>query len=263
MIRRDLPRGAEPPKRWLLISQPDHAKLSFELAQAWASDERELPPELRQEFLEAVLHHDDGWLEWSWQIDPAEQRFYSFTEMPTDQTERIWTDSINACRRRGVLAGWVVASHFVALGERHDEGERSDWLATTETLRGEWLAEWLAKSATHTIELADRCLAQLQAFDWMSLWLCCQCPAQSGDRLIEPLRIGDDATGWPAINFTPRVAADGAFQVEVSPWPFQPSSLELRVTAASIPVDNYDSQAFKSQAEPINLAWQLISEPRP
>lgn len=286
MIRRDWPLGKEKPENWLLIKQTVHARLSLELAQAWggaavppvfcADDELDHPlAPSRQEFLQAVLHHDDGWQEWGEQphIDPKRHRPYGFTEMPTVDSQRIWSDSIRQCVELGPLAGWVVASHFSALQSKLDDDYTAwiDWLRPVDAERAGWLAEWIAQSDSHTEPLAQQSLGWLQAFDWMSLWLCCQCPVAAADALCEPLVVGGDSlggmTGWSEITFTPLVArtAEDWQQVRVSPWPFAVEQVLLEAEADLVPARHYETAADSSVTEGLagkamatRVGWLLV-----
>ncbi|QDT70593.1 hypothetical protein MalM25_35430 [Planctomycetes bacterium MalM25] len=258
MIRRDWPRGAEPAERWYLISQVEHARLSHQLAAAWTPSF--LPSHVREEFLAAVLHHDDGWLGWDAEplIDPEHGRPSAFTEMPPAEAQRIWSDSIDACRAIGPLAGWVVASHFTELQSKPDEdyAEWVDWLELVRERRDAWLAEWLDASEQNTPELADRCLAWLQALDWLSLWLCCLCPAEKEDQPIEPLVIGGEANprlAWTAVTFTPHVRGG----MRVTPWPFVEPCLDIRIDASVAPAEPGDAKGLAAAREPAELTWLL------
>lgn len=242
MIRRDWPLGITEPERWVLIGQQAHARLSCELAAAWGGqhvpplvcppDEADHPlVGVRRELLDAILHHDDGWADWleSPRIDPEHDRPYSFTEMPPAEAQKIWRDSIDACRAIGPLAGWVVASHFSALQAKRegDHSEWDDWLRRIESQRAEWFAEWCSASEYHSQELADQCLAWLQAFDWISLWLCLRGPSLVGDSTpAEPLTVGGGKTGWATVVFTPHA---GSPVIRVDPWPLGSPAREVRV----------------------------------
>lgn len=260
MIRRDWPRGAEPAENWYLISQVEHARLSHELASAW--DSSFLPAHVREEFLAAVLHHDDGWLGWDAAplIDPEHGRPYAFTEMPPAEAQRIWSDSIDACRALGPLAGWMVASHFTELQSKPDDdyAEWIGWLEPVRQRRDVWLGEWLGASEQNTPELAERCLAWLQAFDWLSLWLCCRCPAEKGDSPIEPLVIGggvDKRLGWPEVTFTPTTGGN----VQVDPWPFTVSQVELSASAKQLEASSSQSEEFMIAASLTSLTWRMAT----
>jgi len=275
VIRRDRPLGAATPERWVLVSQPEHARVSGELARLWGG-ENEAPlvcsPDeaghplaaIRHELIAAIDHHDDGWIGWSDApaVDPESGRPYSFTEMPTGDAQRIWSRSIQACRAIGPLAGWVVASHFYALQSKRDDDyhEWEPWLAGVDVQRAEWLAAWSAEAPErHTPELAHRCLARLQAFDWISLWLCCRQAALPGDRPPpEPLVVGDDPTGWPPIRFEPAPVGE---PLRVSPWPLATPELELSLAGRSIPVGVYrhdDASEFAAASTRETLSWRLV-----
>ncbi len=284
MIRRNWPLGSEQPQRWQLIKQIEHARLSFELAKAWGnenvspllcSQEEESHPlyPARQEFIKAVLHHDDGWSSWGndSEIDPEHGRPYSFTEMPTEASQRIWSESIRLCKAIGPLASWVVASHFSALQSKQDDDypQWTAWLETVDADRKKALALWREQSETHTEQLANHCLDWLQAFDWMSLWLCCQCPAKQHDAIGSPLVVGGKkaigwkglgaSTGWPEIIFMPikEMTAEGERILKVSPWPFATEELPLEIGAESVAIGNYQAIEEKDKGSQ-NLAWRFV-----
>ena len=259
MIVRASPLGSGPnASEWLLIPQQEHARLSHTLASAWGNDR--VPPlicprdepghplaAVRDEFLQAMLHHDDGWAEW-WQapgVDPETARPYAFTDMPPADAQRLWSASIDHCRAIGPLAGWVVASHFSQLQSKQDDDydQWRDWLARVDHRRSGWLEEWLAASRDHTENLAGRCLAWLQAFDWLSLWLCCKCPhAHEPPADPGPLELGPQGH-LPKVTFTPHNQA-----IKVGPWPFAESELALSVKAKQLSSGNQE------------LAWKLNAE---
>ncbi|TWT88091.1 hypothetical protein Mal64_15630 [Pseudobythopirellula maris] len=265
MIRRDEPLGAAEPTHWLLVSQREHARISYELAAAW-EDLGVEPPAVRDELLQAIRHHDDGWAVWEGApgIDPETLRPYAFTEMPPAEAQRIWTASIDACRQIGPLAGWAAAGHFITLQspEDDDHQEWAPWLAEQEAQHSAWLAEWLAASPAHTPELAERCLQLLRAFDWLSLWLCCLGP-QPGDEVdgVAPLVIENDS---PRIGpwTVDAVAEQGEWRFIMDPWPFVAQAIELRVWARRVPVRRYaDAEALLAASHDVELQWDLRAGP--
>src|SRR5690606_1098412 len=113
MLRRDLPLS-DTPERWLLISQIEHARISGELARAWGNTEvaAVIAPQgaadaqrraIRDEWLAAVRHHDDGWAgpEADPAVDQVLGRPYSFLDMPREESLGVWRDSIHLTRRHG------------------------------------------------------------------------------------------------------------------------------------------------------------------
>ncbi|MCA9241163.1 MAG: DUF3891 family protein, partial [Planctomycetales bacterium] len=125
MIRRDWPL-TDNPSHWLLIPQHEHARLSEKLAKAWRlpsiDDLFEGTQTNPEEVVQAIRFHDCGWQEWdpSPGIDPEHGRPYGFTEMPPQDAQRIWDESIRACRVLGPLAGWMVSGHFIHLQSKQD-----------------------------------------------------------------------------------------------------------------------------------------------
>lgn len=273
MIRRGQPLGDDAPRRWVLIPQSEHARLSHELAATWGgatveplfceahADKDPLAP-ARREFLAAALRHDDGWREW-WAnpaIDPEHGRPYAFTEMPPADAQRLWSASIEACREEGPLAGWVVASHFSALQSKrdHDWPEWRPWIERVDRERAAWLEEWVDLAVPHTVELANRTLAWLQAFDWMSLWLCCRCPAEGDAEVAAPpvLELDGATPGWSPTRWS---ALGRSGRVVVAPWPFTTPSLELAVSARAVAAEHRYANADElfAEAEPRELRWRL------
>src|SRR5690606_5366992 len=87
-----------------------------------------VPEELgaaRAEWLEGVVSHDDGWagLGADPPVDPVLGCPYSFLDIPREDSLRVWSDSIQLARRHGPLAGWTVATHFIALLRDSDDAE--------------------------------------------------------------------------------------------------------------------------------------------
>ncbi len=192
MIRREILLADAVP-RWLLVSQVEHARLSYRLAQHCISHfggglapsaDPIAAAEVRNELLQAIRRHDDGWAGWEARpgLDPQFHRPLSFRELPLGEALANWNGSIRSAADVGPLAAWMVAGHFAALLEdsekEHDEAQATHWLAKIAALRNSWFADWQAlHPAVHTAKLAEEALQWLQAFDVLSLWLCSVCPA--------------------------------------------------------------------------------------
>ena len=273
MIRRDWPLGVEASSHWLLIGQPEHALLSWEMARVWGGegiapivcphDEADHPlADVRRELLLAIQEHDAGWAGYLDHpaMDPEKGRPYNFMKMPPAVVQPMWSDSITACRELGPMAGWAVASHFSALQSKLDDDYHlwKPWLAKVDVDRAEWLAEWLAASPHHTRDVATQCLAWLQAFDWMSLWFCCYSPAEgeTTDQKIEPMSLDTlpGQQGSVRFQFHPKRNV-----VQISPWPFVVSELKLRAPVLKVPVGNYASvEELLEQAVNAEVIWRLV-----
>lgn len=263
MIRRDWPL-TDNPGHWLLIPQEEHARLSEKLAAAWRlpgiGDLFEGTRTNPEEVVQAIRLHDRGWRDWDAApgIDPSHARPYGFTEMPPQDAQRIWTESIHACRELGPLAGWMAAGHFIHLQSKQDEDDPAwrSWLERHERLREEWLAEWLHQDARHTERLANHALLLLQAFDWISLWICCRAPLTSGDP-EEGMDLADARFGFGPFRCTATLAG-----VSVAPWPLGrlPEGLELSVDAMIAPVRAYrGADELLESATPGRYTWTLAA----
>ena len=115
------------------------------------------------------------------------------------------------------------------------------------------LKAWQSRApAEHTPQLAHRALAQLQLFDALSLWFCC-------DEATTP----DDfeAPASPLITLTPQgpAASGQPLRVSISPWPFTVPSLNLEVRGRSVPIRRYESREdlAKGPVQSVHLHWHL------
>ena len=212
----------------------------------------------RADFVATVRHHDDGWLDRdrSPLFDPASGRVLDFMEMPLDESLTIWTASIEACSALGPLSAYAVSRHFCALLERSLNHHRQDvqrtqqagaFLAEQRNLQADRLAIWRQEGPVQRTEArAQRALALLQRFDWLSLWLCCA-EREQPEQIESP-----DGT---AVEFTPEES--GRFTV--SPWPWQVSRLDLEVTGRAVAVAHYRSVEELAAADqgPVHLTWSF------
>ena len=177
MIRREIQIFNQPPC-WLLITQLEHARLCGVLAEHCLP---EFDKPFRQELMQAIVHHDDGWADWELapQIDPDHGRPYSFRELPLADSLAIWRKSINASAEYGNIAGWVVAQHFLALlgkGDSAHEETSIKWQDEITSLADSYFSTWQQADLTrNTKTLALEGLAWLQLLDMLSLWLCSVC----------------------------------------------------------------------------------------
>jgi hypothetical protein len=240
-----------------LISQVEHARLSGMLVERWGRPPFEsLQP--RDELIKAIYHHDDGWADWERTagIDAESGRPLDFTEMPLVESLAIWRDSIASAGQHGSLAAYVVSAHFCALLRRFSArwkkgpgqtGIAESFLAGQEQQHAAWLRELTKKThPDETVDLAASALKCLQAFDALSLWLCCsQRPAPETFEL----------PGAPPVTF--RSGAD--FEVVASPWPFLSDGFDLEILGKSVPAMKYDSPAAlaTAPAQGVKLRWSF------
>ncbi len=272
MIRREL-RFADGQPQWLLISQIEHARLSGELASR-CIDRFGAPSgglsSVRQELLDAITHHDDGWLEWERapRLDPEHGRPLSFLELPPAEAFLIWDRSIQVARTIGELAGWIVAGHFSALlctvGQHASEPIARDWLRGVATQRSEWFALWRARDAAlHTAELAAEALQWLQLFDILSLWPCSQypVPGEHAPRYPQPFSFAAQGTLVREIRPASEQPPGGPCRIVFDPWPFVETEFLLTARGALVPARPYaSSQELQANRVPFVAEWLLTSK---
>jgi hypothetical protein len=259
MIRRDANTSAGP--RWILISQIDHARLSAKLAEHWGAG-GVAPLAAGEDLLWAIEHHDDGWHQWEQSPDVSPETLLprSFNEMDLADSLQIWSRSITAAANHGPLAGYVVAGHFCALLRRFSSGWKKDpnraaqageFLDTFDRLQGRLLRAWQA-IGHHSVDEAELALAQLQLFDNLSLWFCCESAVESES--FETPR-------GPALSLTPHrpQAADGSQLVTLAPWPLVVPHWNLEVPGRAIAARPYENREdlAAAPAQQVRLRWRL------
>lgn len=162
---------------WWLVTQPDHAALSGEIA---AHFNRYRFPVVDAQIVSAIAMHDAGWnlFEHDLHTCPpvhADGRPVAFFEIEPRMFLRAWTASIDRVQEDSAMGAYMVSQHFAWLGtyrlervsEPADVREMlSDFLQQEEARRRELLgdkgnrAQW------------DALLPVLQFCDLLSLYLC-------------------------------------------------------------------------------------------
>jgi hypothetical protein len=271
MIRREL-MFADGVKRWLLISQIEHARLSGVLAEKCIAKFGGGGPSLdsvRQELVAAIAHHDDGWHEWELapRLDPKLGRPLSFMELAPADAIDVWDRSIQAASEIGELAAWTVSGHFSALGailggRAHKEPARS-WLREMAVRRSEWFGRWRAGHETiHTAELAGEALKWLQLFDVLSLWPCSQyrLADEQAARLPEPFRTAQNWTLVREIRPSTQQTASVPCQIVLDPWPFVECEFAIQAAAHLVVARHYSSaDELLAAREPFMAEWMFTS----
>lgn len=238
---------------WIFVSQVDHARLAGELARDWTRP-LVMWPEVNDELLATIDHHDDGWREWEAapRVDPASGRPLQFTEMPLDQALAIWQRSIDTCRGVGPLAAWLVAGHFSALLRHANAWQRTDhpqsalateFLRRQDTDRIAWFREWqLRDPRRNALAVAENCLRWLQFFDALSLWFCC-----AERRQPETITGVEPAS----LQLTPQTTE----HIGLSPWPMRAATASHSVPGLLMKPGRYPDGPL--QGDPVTLSWRL------
>lgn len=225
MIRRD-DTTEDGKQQWILFTQVAHAHLAFEVAKVWGRGQVK-GVEPRDELLQAVKHHDDGWAAWEQvpQVDAVTGQPLDFTELVLDDALHIWRESIETSRQFGPLAGTVVSQHFMhLLGMRNvsqaEEAQVQQFQAEQQALQQDWQA-----TGQYMPEVVQRALRHLQLFDWFSLWLLMRPPQPYVARTPEGVEVA-----WNPI--TP-------LEITLSPWPLAVDNLTLRIAGRVVPRQAY------------------------
>jgi len=260
MIRRD---ETDPGRNkcWLLIPQIEHARLSGLLAEHWVASASG-PLEPRNELIDAIDHHDDGWAAWDRRpdCDPQSGQPLEFTEMPLAESLGIWQQSIEMAAARGDLQAYVVSGHFSALlrgaaprwqASKFGSTLATEFLGEQDQRRAEWLESWIGTAPDrHSPKIAERGLAWLRFFDGLSLWFCCA--ARHQPQVFDP-------PDGRSLTITPIQETGGQFTA--APWPLDVTELEWSVPARRIAVAHYADRAALREAggEGVAVPFRLIS----
>ncbi len=168
-------------REYVLVSQPDHAALAGALAARFAAPGF---PLMDATISRAIEVHDSGWAIFPAEADPqispqvdGNGKPISFLETEPSDFLRAWTQSVDHAEAVCAAGGYIVSSHFCALGEWRlsggiDTALNTQWLKSflhVETAR----RERLQKLAGHSRERLQELLLVLQFCDLLSLYLCC------------------------------------------------------------------------------------------
>lgn len=107
MIRRETKNG------WILITQDDHAALSFDIMKNWGNSHfEEIVPQ--DEVLTAIKEHDAGWKKWDSLAVFNKENGYptNFMEMYSKDQYVIWKNSYESLSGHYNYAASLVALHF-------------------------------------------------------------------------------------------------------------------------------------------------------
>jgi hypothetical protein len=166
-----------PARAWWLIAQPDHARLSGEIAAHFSAPSF---PAVDAQIVHAVATHDAGWnlFESDWSRPPRvhrDGRPVSFFEIEPHTFLRAWTASIDRAQEDSPAGAYIVSQHFCWLGEFRLERAQDPPLVQ------ELIRAFLADERQRQAELADATgvvvahreqLTLLQFCDLLSLYLC-------------------------------------------------------------------------------------------
>ncbi|WP_459192478.1 DUF3891 family protein [Halosimplex sp. J119] len=251
---------AETAEGYQFVSQPDHAVLAGQFADAWGSDEFDRPEPFASLAL-AAYAHDTGWRAYDRhphlddEGDPVD-----FRDMPPDIWVDLYDDGIDAVADVDDYAGLLVSMHGAGLRNQR-YGLSPEWPETPAPFRGfvdrehrrqrQLLDALLAdeRDGPAPVTEADRDLLsslhesrrvadgyagrlwddyrRLQAWDALSLSFCItDSPPGYGEIDAVPTTDGDDAT------LSIVSVGDGAYHID--PYPFETAPLDVTVRVRTV-----------------------------
>jgi len=255
---------AETADRYRFVTQPDHADLAGQFAEAWGSDtfDRPVPCE---PVLTAAYAHDTGWLAYDRhpRLDD-DGAPVDFREMPAGPWIDLYDDGIDAVVEVDPYAGLLVSMHGAGLRNRR-YGLSPNWPATPpeyetfvereEDRQRDILDDLLARDgpvseADATVlaslhesgRVADAPAAEsrlwtnyklLQAWDTLSLAFCV---THSPPGYGEVGQVPVDGT----TDTTLSIEATGDGEYRVDPYPFDEAPLQAAVPARTVRKDAFD-----------------------
>lgn len=226
-------------ERYLLIGQPEHARLSGELASRFQAA---FLPEINSEVAKAISVHDDGWaiapFERGLKGDPpltSHGRPQHFMQVSVDQSLRAWSGSVSVAGEAGPLAKFMVSSHFSRIARLRMQLQMDapaqivqlERFALLEEDEQERLLERLHLSPEKSAEYVDL----LQFCDALSLYLCCG----STDSAQFPQRFRDQSVTIEyhdgVYSTNPSLFGEAAqrFSLQVRVYPSGPSAGHTRI----------------------------------
>lgn len=209
---------------FLLITQPDHARLAHDIVAAIRT-EMALQTASRGTVLFATREHDNGWLEVDAEptIDESTGRPCDFILGPARVKHELWPRGIRRAAQSDPRAGALIAQHAITVyGYRASEPDWQPFFGSVTALRDDLLE---AIGAAHGE------------------------PRAAFDREYRCVRLGDSfslqfCSGWTARQDTYGYAAElQQSALVISPDPFAGASVRLRVLARRVPARRYHSDA--------------------
>jgi hypothetical protein len=209
---------------FLLITQPDHARLAEEIVSAMRTEPTLLGPD-RQTILLATREHDNGWADVDSEptIELETGRPCDFISGPAAVKHELWPRAVTRVARTNPRAGALIAEHALTVyGYRRME---ADWIAFFETMTS--LRDALLERIGSASEPARRAFEDqyraVRLGDSLSLQFC---------------------NGWTEAHttFEYRAVMDGTTLV-ISPDPFAGAIVPLRVIGRRIPARRYHDDA--------------------
>jgi hypothetical protein len=225
MLHRSSPEGL------ICITQPNHAWVAGQLAQAWGNEAfGQVAP--RQEVCLGAQQHDIGWLKWEQQPTLNPQTGYprKFSELPIQVHVDIWSGAKQQTLPFGRYAALLISLHGSGLYERYRGWQNS--VESTHIVKNFLECEYafqeqLVASLEHdpyyapylTPEVLDRNRRLVAVWDALSLLVC---QGFTGEQEVSRVPTADGET---TLKLT--YVDDNPHHIKVSPWPFGSSQVSV------------------------------------
>ncbi len=228
---------------WLFM-QTDHARVAGTIIAHWGNETFAAPVE-RQRVAQAIVHHDDGWLDWEThpRVNRKTDRPFHFMEMPGEETLDIWYRGPkiagDADPYRGILASmhgsWLFSAHPAGKEYTPEQQTRVHHYLADQSLHRERLAARLTRVEPEVgpqlLGGLDHAYQLLQLSDNLSLRFCAQ-PLAEGRLEGAPRRGMDDLV-------TLQVSPLDRYTLAMTPWPFDTQEILLPFPYYDLPDRRY------------------------
>lgn len=222
-----LPTQKARASEYWLITQPDHAALSGDIAAFIGSP---LLPRLSPEVVQGIAMHDEGWAPFDAQIGVADGRPLSFLDLGPRDFLRAWISSIECAERVAPIAGAMVSAHFWRLARNRWEGgvdSPEDHTLLRNFLESEQIRQQRLLGE-HSRDELEFLTDVLQFCDVLSLYLCCgatqdvEFPQRFGQQHIRLRREAGSADQASVCRLEPTPLAGGGVDLAVSARRYPP-----------------------------------------
>lgn len=231
-----------------LTEQPEHARMTGELVEAWGGGGFEPVGSAASVRLAAEMH-DAGWAEVDAEprVNPATARPYSFLDIPQNVHVAAHTRTVERASLADPYAGLLTSLHSAGLYRRRygylphipyrpiapeHEAAVDRFLALQDQIQDD--LQYLLRPEAEELWTHYR---WFQLWDMLSLYLCMLHPQDVGNQMLlcrVPVRPG----GPEADLYLSALDSD---RYAVAPWPFKPAELTLRWQASLLPDRDYVS----------------------
>lgn len=229
-----------------IVTQHDHAHISFEIAKHWRKSFFALS-ERKSETLYAIRHHDRAWIPLDSQLlwNDKLERPYNFTDYPLEKKLLAYGKGIQEVEQETRYGALLCSEHYASFFSKSDTEDEIQLFLQQERQRQQSLRQALNLERTNSNKKFHFDL--LQFCDNLSLYMCIQEPGVSKKQEISWFR-----NGFPQkFEFAPEGMMArwlDVERIEIDPYPFE---LPFHV---SIPFSTLRKKDIKEKG--LQTAWK-------